>query len=102
MAWIRTAVSLVGFGFSIPHFFRYLHDAAAASKPLGHGPLYLGMMLIALGTGGLLGGTLEHLKLLRQLTPGRLSTEARSTVLLTALCLQAFGIFALLNVWAKH
>jgi len=102
MAWVRTAVSLVGFGFSIPHFFRYLHDADARFIPLADGPFRLGMMLIALGTCGLLGGVVEHLKLLHRISPGAMGVHVRSSALFTALCMLAFGVFAFVNIGVRR
>jgi putative membrane protein len=50
MAWVRTAVSLIGFGFTIVQFFDRLGSlpgAAAARFP--DAPRYLGLMLITCG-----------------------------------------------------
>ena len=50
MSWIRTAVSLIGFGFAIVQFFERLQemtDVRAASYPKA--PQYLGLALIASG-----------------------------------------------------
>jgi putative membrane protein len=50
MSWIRTAVSLIGFGFAIVQFFERLQqmaDVRAANYPKA--PQYLGLALIASG-----------------------------------------------------
>jgi putative membrane protein len=50
MAWVRTAVSLIGFGFTIVQFFQHLNDmsgVAAARRP--EAPRYLGLALIGAG-----------------------------------------------------
>ena len=50
MAWVRTAVSLIGFGFTIVQFFERLQDmqgVAPAARP--GAPRYLGLALIASG-----------------------------------------------------
>jgi putative membrane protein len=50
MAWVRTAVSLIGFGFTIVQFFQHLGDmsgVAAARRP--EAPRYLGLALIGSG-----------------------------------------------------
>jgi putative membrane protein len=50
MSWVRTGVSLIGFGFTIVQFFERLHDmegVAAATRP--GAPRILGLSLIAAG-----------------------------------------------------
>src|SRR5499433_4086406 len=50
MAWLRTAVALIGFGFAIVQYLEHLEqtpEARAAYLP--HAPRYLGLALIACG-----------------------------------------------------
>ena len=50
MAWVRTAVSLIGFGFTIVQFFQRLHEmegVAPAVRP--QAPRNLGLALIGAG-----------------------------------------------------
>jgi len=68
MSWVRTAVSMIGFGFTIVQFFerfKGFEDVKAAA--LTGAPRYLGMMLIAAGTIGLLVSTLQYHGLMREL-----------------------------------
>ena len=54
MSWVRTSVSLIGFGFTIVQFFERLgamDHVAAAARP--QAPRYLGLALIASGIGAL-------------------------------------------------
>lgn len=55
MAWLRTAVSMIGFGFTIVQFFARMQDVAGV-KEARHpeGPRYVGLALIAAGTVALL------------------------------------------------
>jgi putative membrane protein len=50
MSWIRTAISLIGFGFTIVQFFERLQDLPGVN-PARHpaAPRYLGLALIACG-----------------------------------------------------
>ncbi len=50
MSWIRTAVALIGFGFTIVQFFERLQDIPGA-RPARHpaATLYLGLGLISCG-----------------------------------------------------
>ena len=50
LSWVRTAVSLIGFGFTIVQFFERLQELPGV-KPSSHpaAPRYLGLALIACG-----------------------------------------------------
>jgi putative membrane protein len=100
MAWTRTAVSLVAFGFSIPKLFRYLKEERAIQVS-GSGPFTLGVMLIALGTLSLVAGTVQHVALLRRID-GDARSALRSVALVTALCMVAFGVYAFANILMRH
>ena len=55
MSWVRTSVSLIGFGFTIVQFFEHLgamDHVAHAARP--QAPRYLGLALIASGIAALL------------------------------------------------
>ena len=54
MAWVRTSVSMIAFGFTIFQFFQRFHDmrgVAHAERP--EAPWYLGLALIVAGVGAL-------------------------------------------------
>ena len=55
MAWLRTAVSLIGFGFTITQFFARMRDMSGdAMRPMREeAPRDLGLTLIACGVGAL-------------------------------------------------
>ena len=54
MAWVRTAVSLIGFGFAIVQFFDRLYQMpAAAPARFPDAPRFLGLALIACGVAAL-------------------------------------------------
>jgi len=66
MAWIRTANSMIGFGFTIYKFFQYLPEQIAARnirRP--QAPRNLGLTLIALGTLALAAAAWQHWNFLR-------------------------------------
>src|SRR5271156_3705091 len=61
MAWIRTALSMIGFGFSIYKFFQYLpEEIAAGNIQRPQAPRNLGLTLVALGTLALVAAALQH------------------------------------------
>ncbi|MFL5255564.1 MAG: YidH family protein [Rhodopila sp.] len=50
MSWLRTAVSLIGFGFAIVQFFEHLQQISGTHPALlPNTPLYLGLALIFCG-----------------------------------------------------
>jgi putative membrane protein len=50
MAWVRTSVALIGFGFTIVQFFERLHSTEGVAPALRpQAPRYLGLTLIAAG-----------------------------------------------------
>jgi putative membrane protein len=100
MAWTRTAVSLVSFGFSIPKLFRYLQEERMIGA-VGGGPFTLGLMLIALGTLSLVAGMLQHVALLRRIS-GDARGALRSVSLVTAMCMVGFGVYAFTNILSRH
>jgi putative membrane protein len=98
MGWIRTSLSLIGFGFSIFKFFQYLQESGTL-QGMGRreGPRHLGVTLVAMGVIFLVMAFAEYLLFLR-----RLSREAKerfpiSTTLIASFALVVVGLFALLN-----
>src|SRR5260370_32389311 len=72
MAWIRTSLSMIGFGFSIYKFFQYLPDELASGnirRP--QAPRNLGLTLIALGTLALAAATWQHWNFLKLVRPSQ-------------------------------
>jgi putative membrane protein len=67
MAWIRTALSMIGFGFSIYKFFQYLpEEIAAGNIRRPQAPRNLGLTLIALGTVALTAAAWQHRRFLNE------------------------------------
>jgi putative membrane protein len=98
MAWVRTAVSLIGFGFSIPKFFAFLPESQSLAGAPGLSPRVLGVLLIALGTLGLAGGIVEHLQLLRRIAPDGRAPRELPVALIAESAMTLVGLLAFLNV----
>ena len=99
MSWMRTAVSLFTFGFSISQFFHYL-DKQQGGAILSAGPRRLGLALICLGVLALALAMFEHLHRLRALQ--RLGMPKISQYLLplgSAAIFLVIGIIALVSVF---
>jgi putative membrane protein len=99
MAWVRTAVSLIGFGFSIPKVLAALEQQKALQGAhLGVSPRHLGMLLIGLGTLGLAGGVAEHVQLMRRVGPSARPRDTLSVAFITAVIVGALGLLAFASV----
>jgi uncharacterized membrane protein YidH (DUF202 family) len=98
MAWVRTALSLIGFGFGIAQFRDLFVEAAAGGRPLAHvnAPLYFGLSFITLGIVGLSAATYQHWHILQQIKQDRfLYTGFHPLVLITAILLIIIGLFGI-------
>lgn len=60
MAWVRTAVSLISFGFTIYKFFEYLKDKGESHERRIFGPRQFAMTMIAIGLASLVLATIQH------------------------------------------
>jgi putative membrane protein len=107
MAVIRTALSLIGFGFTIYQFFTYLRDAGALDR--AGAPRNFGVALVILGVGLLFVGCAFHIQFMRGLrltrndmmSDGLIHGQSRfpvSYTLLIALLLLVLGIATLASI----
>jgi putative membrane protein len=106
MSWIRTAVSLIGFGFTIVQFFERLQDIPGANA-MHHpaAPYYLGLALIFCGVLGLVISIWQYQWTIRYLWSGSfaplagMTKEGRQTpVIAIAVLLVFIGLFAFFAV----
>src|SRR5437763_13575187 len=68
MAWNRTSLSLIGFGFTIYQFFDKFQEATVGQNaPHPHAPRLLGLSLVMVGTLGTLIALYQYWELLRYL-----------------------------------
>ena len=97
MAWVRTATSLISFGFTIYKFFQYLQERQAVPHEGLLGPRQYGTLMIVIGIIALLFATLQHrrdMKVLRKQHP----EVPYSLVTVLAGLISLLGIVALLAV----
>jgi len=101
MSWIRTAVSLIGFGFAIVQFFERLRQMSGASATyFPEAPKYLGLSLIACGIAALLVSIWQYQWTANYLRSGPfapiagLKENMQSPVLAVAILLVCIGAFA--------
>jgi putative membrane protein len=94
MSWIRTATSLITFGFSIYKFFQ-LEGPERGRQSRLIGPREFALMLVSVGLISLLLATLEHRRNIRALG-AEYAGEQRSLAVLVAALISILGITALL------
>ena len=109
MAWLRTAVSLIGFGFTIVQFFERLKDMEGTGmfrKMRPEEPRDLGLALIATGVGALAISSWQYRQQLRYLWSGPFKAIAgagdkphRTPAFLAAMVLMLIGIAAFVSVF---
>jgi len=93
MSWIRTATSLITFGFSIYKFFQIEAPSPEQQNRL-IGPREFAFMLVGIGLVSLVLATLEHRQNIRALS-GQYNGKRRSLTLLVAALISILGILAL-------
>ena len=104
MAWIRTSLSLIGFGFAIASFREILLEGGLIRNPHKefNGALVFGLSFVSLGVLGLLAATLQHWNILQHLKREDFTyTGFRPLVLVMAILLMLIGLFAFLAVMLR-
>lgn len=97
LAWIRTAITMIGFGLTLAQVLLML--AASSGSPAAHSraPMNLGLALTGLGLFALLGASIQHWLMLRQLSRARIR-RAWSFALSVAMLLALVTTLALLGI----
>ena len=101
MAWIRTATSLISFGFTIYKFFEYVHASGQAPPPQHRiGPREYAMLMISTGVIILAIATFEHYRAMRHFRrlTGR---KVYSIATVPAALISVLGLVALIAVWFR-
>ena len=99
MSWVRTALAMVTFGFSIAQFFHFLEERQD-DVDFSVGPSRLGIALISVGILVLVFAVVEHLLRIRALKSQGLPSDAGSFLPIgSAVALLAIAIIALVSVF---
>src|SRR5271167_3474335 len=95
MAWIRTALSLIGFGFGIGKLDAYLQGAGLHTRfDLPHSSLIFGASFIVVGILGLLAAIVQHARVLKRLSRPDFAYNAMRPIAMTvAVLLMLIGLF---------
>jgi putative membrane protein len=95
MAWVRTATSLISFGFTIYKGFQYLQQSQGARHGLS--PRDFALAMIGLGIGSLTLATFQHRRDL-QVLEAQYGKMPHSTAQIVATVVAGLGILALVLV----
>jgi putative membrane protein len=100
MAWIRTALSLIGFGFGIGKLDAYLKAAGLHTRfELPHSSLIFGASFIVVGILGLLAAIVQHARVLKRLSRPDFAYNAMRPIAMTvATMLMLIGVFGLIAI----
>jgi putative membrane protein len=100
MAWIRTSISMIGFGFTVAKLFESLAEAHVLIKgPAGRvwTAEGVGMVLISLGTFALVIAVFDHRRELKLLQRAGLQPRFSLTMAVASI-LAILGVMALLSL----
>jgi len=101
MAWIRTSLALIGFGFGIAKYRQILLNAGMLQRPPEefNTTIIFGLSFIFLGTFALMAAVIQHWRVLQFIMGKRTEfTGFRPLALVTAILLLCIGLFAFLAV----
>ena len=100
MAWIRTALSLIGFGFGIGKLAAYLDAAGLRTRfDVPHSSLIFGASFIVVGILGLLAAIVQHARILKRLSRPDFAYNAMRPIAMTvAALLMLIGLFGLIAI----
>jgi putative membrane protein len=101
MAWVRTSVSLITFGFTIYKFFQYMQESQGAKVVRLVTPRTFGMLMISAGLFTLLMATLEHWRSMKRLKE-QLAGMKVSIAMVLAVWISAIGILALIGAFFRQ
>lgn len=98
LAWVRTGLALMGFGFLVERFGLFLRHVAAlrhdAAPPRGSGSVWFGVTLVLLGTVVMFVAARRHRSAVKRLAAGTelASSSATAAPICLAVVLAAFGV----------
>lgn len=99
MAWLRTALSLISFGFAIAKFFETLHEKLGEQAPL-LSPSDVGILMIATGVAASVVGSLQHRRAMKRLHE-QCSDLPTSSAGFIAAFVGALGLLALVGALVR-
>jgi putative membrane protein len=99
MAWIRTSLSLIGFGFGIPTIIRTI-EATRISKAINshHFSNIVGLSFIGIGTFAMVAALKDHRRIVRRIERAHYTYESSSTAEFVGVALTLVGLVSFIGV----
>lgn len=99
MAWIRTCLSLIGFGFGIPTIVRAIENTRLSHhlNPVRFSVI-VGLSFIVTGMLGMVLGLREHHRLLKQIQNNRYTYETSHSAEIIGVALLIIGLVSFIGV----
>ena len=99
MAWIRTCLSLIGFGFGIPTIVRAIENTRLSHhlNPVRFSVI-VGLSFIVTGMLGMVLGLREHRQLLKQIQNNRYTYETSHSAEIIGVALLVIGLVSFIGV----
>jgi putative membrane protein len=99
MAWIRTCLSLIGFGFGIPTIVRAIENTRISHhlNPVRFSVI-VGLSFIVTGMLGIVLGLREHRQLLKQIQNNRYTYETSHSTEIIGVALLVIGLVSFIGV----
>lgn len=100
MAWTRTSLSLLSFGFTIYKILEGFQDAGGKFVVRSETPRNVGIFLTGMGTFAMVMGTIEYWSLLKQLHQQRIFTRPRYPLIM-AIIMSISGMILFSSIASK-
>ncbi|MBE9042695.1 DUF202 domain-containing protein [Oscillatoriales cyanobacterium LEGE 11467] len=98
MAWIRTSISLISFGFGIDKIVSVLNEAVGVNNPIRFTRI-LGLAFVSLGTLAMLGATVQHRQELRNIRKENYTYVPDISIsFIVSIALFGIGLFAFFGI----
>lgn len=102
MAWIRTSLSLIGFGFGIPTIVKTLETTrVAAHINPHHFTNVVGLSFIAVGVFAIAAALKEHRRTVKRIHSDRFMYESSNTAEIVGIALLLIGLLSFIGVLIK-
>jgi putative membrane protein len=100
MAWIRTSLSLIGFGFGIPTIVKAIETTRIRSDINPHHlfSTLIGLAFISVGMFAMAASLIEHRRFLKQIQRDQLTYESSNIAEMVGIALLLIGVISFLGV----
>lgn len=100
MAWLRTSLAMISFGFTIYKFLQVIQQQYPERVLRPEAPRDLGVTLIGLGTFALIIACIQHWKYVRSLRPDR-PYRPWDLSFVVSCCIASIGLIMLLGIFVR-